>query len=165
MSQSHGTHNKPGSSNGWNSSRGKVAFHTCRILLALIFITAAAQKIARPWDFGRAIYAYEFLNGFLISPSVIAIPWIEFLASILLLFNRFTRSSAIILGLMNITFIFAISSVIVRGMEIDCGCGLDVGFLSLIIGTQADGWVLVRDFIFLGMAVVAYLGYIPKKKQ
>ena len=144
---------------GWSTKGARIAFHACRIILALVFIIAAFEKIARPWDFGRAIFAYQLVNGYLISPTAIFMPWIEMFAGILLLFNKFTRPSAIILAGMNLVFIFAIASVIFRGMNIDCGCGLDVGFLSVIVGTQADGWALVRDLIFLGMAAVSYFGY------
>ncbi len=140
----------------WQSGWGRIAFHVCRIILALVFILAAYEKIARPMDFGRAIQAYQLVNGYLISPAAILIPWIELFAGLLLLFNVFTRPTALILAGMNLLFIFAISSVILRGMNIDCGCGLDVGFLSLIVGTQADAWALVRDIILIALAAVSY---------
>jgi len=164
LSFNTGTNQNHQPSDGWHTRTGRIAFHVCRIILALVFIIAAAEKIARPVDFGRAIQAYQLLNGYLISPTAIFIPWIELFAGVLMLFNKFTRPAAIILGMMNIVFIIAIASVMFRGMNIDCGCGLDVGFLSYIVGTQADGWALVRDIIFLAMAVVTYFGYIPKRK-
>ena len=143
---------KSSSSPRWAS----VAFHLLRILLALVFIVASIDKILQPWNFGRAIYAYEILNGYLIAPAAVLIPWTELIAGILLLLNFLTRPAVIIIGGLNVVFLIAIGSVIARGMDIECGCGLDVGPLALIVGTQADGWALVRDLILLGMAVFVY---------
>lgn len=115
-----------------------------------------------PWDFGRAIFAYEILPGYLISPLAIVMPWVELAAGLLLIFNKMVRPSAILIALMNVIFILAIASVMVRGMDIECGCAFEFGPLATIVGTQADGWALVRDFILLGMAAYVYLNYRPK---
>jgi uncharacterized membrane protein YphA (DoxX/SURF4 family) len=141
----------------------KVAYHFCRVVLALLFIVAGYDKILMPWNFGRAIYVYKILPGYLISPLAASMPWIELAAGILLVLNRFTRPAAIIIGGLNVVFLLAIGTVIARGMDIDCGCGLDVGWLAVIVGTQADGWALVRDLILLGMAATIYFGYKPKR--
>jgi len=140
-----------------------VAYHFCRILIGLLFIVASYDKILMPWNFGRAIYVYKMLPGYLISPMAASMPWVELVAGILLVFNRFTRPAAMIIGGLNIVFMVAIATVIARGMDIDCGCGLDVGPLALIVGTQADGWALVRDLILLGIAAIIYFGYKPRR--
>jgi len=144
------------------SSRVRIAYHACRIILALLFVAAAVSKIIMSWDFGRAILAYEILPGYLISPMGIVMPWVELAAGLFLLFNRMVRPSAILIALMNVIFILAIASVMIRGMDIECGCAFEIGPMATIVGTQADGWALVRDFIFLGMAAYVYLNYRPK---
>lgn len=144
------------------SKMARVLYQIGRIFLGLIFVTAAIQKIMIPWDFGRAIFAYEILPGYLISPMGIVMPWVELAAGLFLLFNRMVRPSAILIALMNVMFILAIASVMIRGMDIECGCAFEIGPLATIVGTRADGWALVRDFIFLGMAAYVYLNYRPK---
>ena len=132
-------------------------YHVFRILLGGIFILASIDKIASPANFGRAIYAYQILVGplvYLISPMAIILPWLELITGFLVMINRQVRPSALILLGMNIVFIAAILSTIVRGMNIDCGCGLDVGFIAQIVGTQADATALVRDFVILAVNVV-----------
>ena len=140
----------------------RVLYHIGRLFLGLIFVTAAIQKIMIPWDLGRAILAYEILPGYLISPMGIVMPWVELAAGLLLISNKMVRPSAILIAIMNVMFILAIASVMIRGMEIECGCAFEIGPLAAIVGTQADGWALVRDFIFLGMAAYVYLNYRPK---
>ena len=142
-----------------------VAYHLCRIFLGLLFVVASYDKILSPWNFGRAIYVYKILPGYLVSPLAASMPWVELIAGILLVVNRFARPAAVVVGGLIVVFLLAIGTVIARGMAIDCGCGLDVGPLALIVGTQADGWALVRDLILLGITAIVYLGYIPKRTK
>jgi uncharacterized membrane protein YphA (DoxX/SURF4 family) len=134
-----------------------VIYHIFRILLGLIFVVAGLDKIGRPADFVRAILAYQFLEGpfaYLISPMAIVIPWLELACGFFLIINRFVRpSSVIILGL-NVMFIIAIGSVMARGISVECGCGLDIGPIASIAGTQADAEALVRDFVIVAMNLV-----------
>jgi len=131
-------------------------YHGGRIILGLIFILASYQKIFMPWEFGRAVLAYELLPTFLVSPLVIIMPWVEMVTGVLLIINWKVRPSAILIALMNLIFIIAIISAMVRGMEIDCGCSINIGPLEALVGTQADGLALVRDFIFVGMTAYIY---------
>jgi uncharacterized membrane protein YphA (DoxX/SURF4 family) len=144
-----------------------VIYHIFRILLGLIFVAASLDKIGRPADFVRAILAYQFLEGpfrYLISPMAIVVPWLELASGIFLIINRFVRpSSVIILGL-NVMFIIAIASVMARGISVECGCGLDIGPIASIAGTQADAQALVRDFVIVAMnLVVMFSGRSAKR--
>lgn len=140
-------------------------YHAARILLGAIFIIASLDKIERPWDFGRAVYVYHILDGslaYLISPLAIIMPPVEFITGLLMIVNRWVRPAALLILGMNIVFIIAIISVIARGMNIDCGCGLDVGIMSTIAGTQADLGALLRDFVFLAMNLIVL--FAPQSK-
>ncbi len=134
-----------------------IFYHVCRLLLGAIFIIASLDKIERPWDFGRAIYAYEMMTGifaYLISPMAIIMPMLELVTGLLLVLNRWVRPAALVLLAMNIMFIIAITSVMVRGIDVECGCGLDVGIMAVIAGTQADAGAIVRDIIFVILNLV-----------
>jgi putative oxidoreductase len=132
-------------------------YHFFRIVLGTIFIVASIEKLERPWDFGRAIYAYQLLTGplaYLISPVAIIMPALEFVTGFFLIINRLVRPSALLILAMNIVFMVAIGSVMVRGMNIDCGCGLDTGFIAAIAGTQAGWGAMTRDIVILMMNIV-----------
>jgi uncharacterized membrane protein YphA (DoxX/SURF4 family) len=132
-------------------------YHFCRIVAGLIFVVASCEKLVRPWDFGIAVYVYKILVGpfaYFISPLAIIMPFLELVTGLCLLISRWVRPAAILILAMNIVFIIAIASVMVRGMDIDCGCGLDVGIIAQIAGTQADIGALVRDFVIVAMSVV-----------
>jgi uncharacterized membrane protein YphA (DoxX/SURF4 family) len=123
-----------------------------RIILGAIFIAASMEKIGTPWDFGRAIYVYQFLVGpfaYLISPLAIIIPALELVCGTMLVLNKFVRPAAVVILGLNAIFIIAILSVIARGLDIDCGCGLDTGLLATLVGTQAGWSSIVRDLIFV----------------
>jgi len=133
-----------------------IVYHLLRILLGALFLVASLEKIERPWDFGRAIYAYSILVGpfaYLISPAAIVMPALEFVCGALLVINLKVRQAALAILAMNVVFIAAIVSVIARGLDIECGCGLDVGFL----GTQADAGALIRDLVILAVSLVILL--------
>jgi len=134
-----------------------LVYHTCRVLLGLIFVIACIDKIARPADFAKAVYDYHLLIGPLaifIAPMAVILPFLELVTGVLLLINRLVRPASLIILGMNIMFIIAIGSAVARGMEIDCGCGLDISFLDSLAGTQADIHGLVRDFVFLAMNLI-----------
>ena len=134
-----------------------IIYHIFRILLGVIFVVASLEKIARPWDFGRAIYAYHLLTGplaYFISPIAIIMPVMELVAGFLLIINRLVRPSAIIILAMNFVFMIAIGSAMARGMDIDCGCGLDSGIIAVLAGTQAGWGAMTRDLIFVIMNIV-----------
>ncbi len=142
-------------------------YHACRILLGLIFITASIEKLANPWDFGRAILVYELMVGpltWLVSPMAVIMPVLELVTGVLFIAHRWVRPSAILLLALNIVFIFAVGAAIVRGMEIDCGCGLDNWLFELVTGTNAAWGAMIRDIVFLMMNLVVLLAPQSKGK-
>jgi putative oxidoreductase len=135
-------------------------YHIFRVLVGIIFILASLDKIESPANFGRAIYAYKFLTGpfaYLITPIAVLLPWAELISGFLLLINRLVRPAALLILAMNIMFMVAIASAIIRGIDVECGCGLDIGFLAQIAGTQADVKALVRDILIVAMNLVVLM--------
>ncbi len=141
-------------------------YHICRILLGIIFVAASIDKILRPWDFGIAILFYKFLVGpfsYLISPMAIIMPIAELVAGLMLIFNKWVRPAALLILAMNVVFVIAILSAMIRGIDVECGCGFDVGVLGVIAGTHADIQALVRDFVFIAMTLVVL--FAPQSKN
>ena len=107
-----------------------------RLLLGLIFIFAAIDKIAMPANFSVSIYNYKLLPAEFINMPAIIIPWIELISGLLLLLGISVKeNSAIITSLLSV-FTIAIIISLFRGLNIDCGCfgttyGEQIGILKI----------------------------------
>ena len=93
-----------------------------RIVVGVTFIYASFYKIIEPGDFARSIWYYHMLPGNLINLMALILPWVELVCGLCIIIGVFYRGTVILLNLMMIMFIVALSSAIVRGINIDCGC-------------------------------------------
>ncbi|AFH49481.1 DoxX family protein [Ignavibacterium album JCM 16511] len=93
-----------------------------RIVIAIVFIYAGAEKISDPKSFSQAIYNYRLLPIESINFFAIILPWIELLSGILLLFGISVRENASVIGLLLFVFIIAVAISMIRGLDIECGC-------------------------------------------
>ena len=134
-----------------NILNNKFLLLAIRFVLGFIFIFAAVTKVADPVGFSQSVYNYKLMPDFLINILAIAIPWIELVAGILLVFGISVKeNSAILTGLL-IVFIFAIAISIARGLDIDCGCfgtvdGAKVGIMKILenVGLMFLGLILIK---------------------
>jgi len=133
---------------------------TIRVFLGFVFIFAAITKVADPEGFSLSIYNYKLMPDILINVLAIALPWIELVAGILLIFGISVKeNSAILTGLL-VVFIIAIAISMARGLDIDCGCfgtvdGSKVGLkkISENVGLLILGLILIKyDSRFLSLA-------------
>ena len=122
-----------------------------RLLLALIFIFAAIEKIAIPENFSASISNYKLLPVELIHILAIIIPWIELISGILLLLGISVKENSTIIIFLLIVFTSAIIISLFRGLNIDCGCfgttyGAQIGLLKVSenILLIIFGFILVR---------------------
>jgi putative oxidoreductase len=124
-----------------------------RLLLGFVFIYASIDKIAHPAEFAQAIYNYRMLPHWTLNFMALVMPWLELFCGILIAAGVFFRGSAFMIGVMLGVFIIAISSALVRGLDISCGCfSVEGGH-----GVAVD--LLIRDiFMFVGAAIVVFLG-------
>lgn len=129
-----------------------------RLVLAGVWGYAGFTKIFEPGGARLAIIAYriDFINPFA-SFLGYAVPIIEIIIAVTLLFGIFVRYSAAISGALLIMFIVAIAQVWARGYSIDCGCfggGGDVDPAGKDARYIAE---LARDFLFLGFSAILYV--------
>lgn len=105
-----------------------------RIIIAIVFIYAGAEKISDPEAFAVSISNYKLLPTITVNLLAIYLPWLELVSGILLLLGISVKeNSAIILSLL-IVFTLGVIISLVRGLNIDCGCfGNDnkIGLLKL----------------------------------
>ncbi len=124
-----------------------------RLVLGFVFIYASIDKIAHPAEFAQAIYNYRMLPHWTINFMALVMPWLELFCGILIAVGVFFRGSGLMIGVMLGVFIIAISSALVRGLDISCGCfSVEGGH-----GVAVD--LLIRDILmFMGAAIVVFFG-------
>ena len=104
----------------------------CVYYLGFTFIAASLDKIIDPYTFSRSISDYEITPNWISNFVAIILPWIELLCGLLLIVSFFkkinksylTDISNNLIILMLLWFIFILSIAWIKGLDIDCGCGL-----------------------------------------
>jgi uncharacterized membrane protein YphA (DoxX/SURF4 family) len=93
-----------------------------RLVLGVMFIYAALDKIDTPAQFARIIYNYHLLPTELINITAIIMPWVEILCGIFLILGIYKEGSVLILNTLLIVFAVAIGINLFRGVDLECGC-------------------------------------------
>lgn len=146
-------------SDGWgmNKVRGQLSA-AVRVILGAIFIYAALVKIADPVAFAGSVAAYQILPYFGNYLVAAVLPFLELSCGLLLVCGYRVRGGALIIAGMNLVFMAALASAIVRGLEIDCGCFKQGG-------PKTSPWIaLARDTVFLAMALFVLRGEAKKDR-
>ena len=93
-----------------------------RLFVGCLFIYASIYKIIQPSDFAKSIWYYHMIPGVYINLIALILPWLEFLCGLGLILGIYYRGSVLIINLMTVLFIIALTSAVIRGISIDCGC-------------------------------------------
>jgi uncharacterized membrane protein YphA (DoxX/SURF4 family) len=125
-----------------------------RLVLAAILFWSGGAKLLETQDARReAVIAYRIFPSGLIDTLAWALPTVEILLALLLLVGLLTRWAALGTAILMGSFIVGIASVWIRGYNIDCGCfggGGDVSASGRGVRYTSE---ILRDLLFLGMAV------------
>ena len=110
-----------------------------RVVVGGIFLFAGAIKIADPAKFALAVGNYRVVPHVLTNLIAITLPWIELIAGAFVLVGiRLWAASTVIAGL-TVLFFILISSALVRGLNIECGCfGTLGGRHTAVLGLAID---------------------------
>ena len=120
-----------------------------RFLLGLIFVYASYDKILDPGKFARDISNYHVVPFGLENTIAIILPWLELIIGLGIIIGVCINASVFISGGLLIVFIILIAQAILRGFNIDCGCGLKEG--------EVVGWSkIIENFLFLGACYIVY---------
>ena len=125
-----------------------------RFMLGGIFIYASYEKIIDPEKFARDINNYHIIPFGLENSVAIFLPWLELFIGIGLIFGVFINGSALISGGLLGLFIILIFQAILRGFNIECGCGLKNG--------EMVGWSKILENLIL--LFTSYLIYSSKNR-
>ncbi len=127
-----------------------------RIALGLVFVYAGILKIIDPVAFAGSVAAYKILPYGLNYLVAAILPWVEVICGALLVTGYRVRAAACIIIAMNLVFMVALASTIVRGLDIDCGCFRQGG-------EKTPAWMaILRDVLFL-IGAIFLAGRAEKK--
>ena len=121
-----------------------------RVLLGAVFLWASFDKIMDPSKFARDISNYHIIPFGLENIIAIILPWLEFFIGSGLILGLFVDGAVLLSGFLLIAFNVLIAQAMLRGFNIDCGCGLKEGQL---VGVEK----LLENFVFFGGAYLVYL--------
>lgn len=130
-----------------------------RVIPAVAFLYAGILKTLDPAAFASQIHPYRLLPDPAVNLAALALPWIEILGALALLFiPRLRRAGALLLSLLLMLFLAAQASALLRGLEISCGC------FSAAPGNEPIGMAsLLREAALLVCAVLA--GCTPAERK
>ena len=120
-----------------------------RILLGLIFLNASYDNILDPGKFARSIANYHIVPFGLENSIAIILPWLELFIGVGLIAGIMVDGAAGITGSLLVIFILLILQAILRGFNIECGCGLKEG--------EMVGWTkILENIVFLFASCMVY---------
>ena len=124
-----------------------------RIVVGGMFLYASLDKIANPHAFAISVRAYQMVPVSVSGLFALVLAWSEAVAGTLLILGVFTRYAAGAITILLLMFIGALSTVLIKGMVIDCGCfksgekGSSMVSPLLIarnLGTLIACWIIIR---------------------
>ena len=121
-----------------------------RLVLGVVFIYASYDKILDPSKFARDISNYHFVPFGLENTVAIILPWLELFIGIGIVLGIYINGNTLLSAFLLLLFNFLIFQALVRGFNIECGCGLKEGELV--------GWrKLIENFTLFGGACLILL--------
>lgn len=119
------------------------------ILLAGVYLVAAAPKIQDPAAFAQDVANYRLLPDALVNIFALALPWLELLCATALLIGRRLRTPALCwILLLGLVFMAGHAAALARGLDIHCGC-FSVGSEGKKAGWSGIGFNLILTYITL----------------
>ena len=92
-----------------------------RLILAGVFIVAAAPKLADPAAFALSIANFRVFPDALANVLAVVVPAIEVTGALALL-TPWRRGAALLLGGLLLAFTVLLALSLARGLDLDCGC-------------------------------------------
>jgi uncharacterized membrane protein YphA (DoxX/SURF4 family) len=121
----------------------RIAYHLSRLVLGGLFLYAGLVKAGDMTTFARDVANYKILPyswNYLVAATL---PYIEFLAGLLLIANRRVRPAALVTGGLTAVFMLILASVVARGLDIDCGCFRPGGHTTAAQALWRDAGILL----------------------
>ncbi len=132
-----------------------VAHQAMRIVVGALFVWASSTKIPDMAGFAENVANYRMVPAALVPAVAAAVVGVELVAGLALLANVWSRAAALVLAALLAVFTAGVTSVVVRGIDVACGC---------FGGTApATWWTVLRDVALLGLALAVAL-WTPRRE-
>jgi putative oxidoreductase len=105
-----------------SGSFGAYAVFAVSLGLAAVFLYAGVDKMRDPLQFADSVAGFAILPAAFIGPFALALPPFEIACGLLLLWPPVRRIGALAIALLSVMFFAALSSALLRGLTLDCGC-------------------------------------------
>lgn len=132
-----------------------------RIIVGGVFIYASIDKIGDPITFAKQISNYHIVPFGLENTIAILLPWIEIIAGLFLISGLFIQGANQWISLLLFSFIILMIQAIIRGYNIECGCGLKEGQM-VGIGKILENVVMLISLYWLSIQPKLYFIIFPK---
>ncbi|MBD3383453.1 DoxX family membrane protein [candidate division KSB1 bacterium] len=129
----------------------KILLWLIRVVLAVVFIYSGIVKLINPAAFAVNIDNYAILPWFLVSLMSAVLPWLEVICGLAILSGKWLRGAALWIAAMNVVFIIAIASAMIRGLDISCGC-----HTTSTEGARVGLQKLAEDIVWLVSSLYLY---------
>ncbi len=127
-----------------------------RIAVGLVFVIASIDKLDHPDRFTEIIMDYQIVPWSTALIMAIWLPWLELIVGTILILGVWVRASALLLAGLTALFVLALSSALIRGIDLACGC------FSVSELTQARTWSsLWQESILLLGCIWLWVGHWP----
>lgn len=117
-----------------------------RLFLGGMFVYAAWSKVLEPAGFAMSVRGYKLIPFAFSNLFALGVSWTELVAGIMLILGILPRKAAGALAILLVMFIVAITTTLVRGMVVDCGCFGSEG------GSSTSWLLIVRNVALLAAA-------------
>ena len=123
-----------------------------RLLLGAVFLVASADKLGSPDTFADSIMNYRMMPREAALAVATILPWLEIVCGFGVMFGVRLRASSTLILLMLLLFTVAVTSAVIRNLDISCGC------FTQDPAAHKVGWMKILENIGLmaGAAVVTW---------
>lgn len=117
-----------------------------RLLLGGLLLAAGLSKVGDGWAFAETIANFRLLPAAGNQIAAVVIPWWEMTAGVLLVLNLWLRPTCWMASGLFVVFGGAVTSALVRGLDLHCGCFGTGG------GGRTGVGLLLLDLAGIGLA-------------
>jgi putative oxidoreductase len=125
-----------------------------RLVLAGVFLAAAAPKLADPAGFAAAIANYRAFPDALVNLVATLVPALELVGALALL-TPWRRGGALLLGALLLGFTALLALSLARGIDVSCGCFGGAADQPGATGDPVRPLHLLRNLGLLGLVALA----------
>ncbi|MFC2092814.1 MauE/DoxX family redox-associated membrane protein [Bacteroidota bacterium] len=131
-----------------------------RLIVGGVFIYSSIGKLFSPDEFAKIIHNYDILPLFLVNILAIVLPYLQFIAGVLLILGVYKKGNSAIFISLIFVFLIALIQAYARNLDINCGC-----FSLDTISSKSD--ILTRIFqdVLLLIPVLVILIFSERKQE